>query len=614
MSQRTTQSTDVITQVREMLGLGREASPLSSLRLDDLLRTTRRRLLDCARALGLSGLSRLTKDAIAQRLQNALQAVIRTLPEPPRTLEASSEASGDPRSDTHSDTAEVSADASHKFDLGLPPPQEPAVRHIPWGYGQNRVTAMVVDPDRLFVYWEVTDDAVEEGRASLGAGGAGAWLNLRVYDVTGRIFDGTNAHSYFDHKVDREQRHWFFEIGKPTSTTCVEVGLRSTEGYFVRIARSGRADFPASHPSPPGDVEWLTVRTPAGPWEHHAVYHGPAPRPGARPGAGAGGPGGPGGGEGAPGREPSPPPWEVEWVAGKGEGERWERAERLISAEHMFEGHWDWREMWRREWGEHGGMIEWTGPAMRTSWESGPFTFPIESPLYVEERHGGSTMVYRRDGRTQIVYGPWQVVIRGLGAHAERRVLAVWEVHRAWVASAGYEVETQGPAPARVAIGGSERLPIGASERRWLAASELRLGGASEVFRLGASEVRFLGASETAFVGASERRMVGASERRLVGASEWRVGGASEWRVGGASEWRYVGASEQQLGGASEWRYVGASERRLGGASEGLFPGASERRLGGASEGLFPDAGELRVPKKKDEKDEEESQDDLRLG
>ena len=60
---------------------------------------------------------------------------------------------------------------------------------------------MPVDPDRLCVYWEVTDDGIARARAGLGAGGPGAWLALRVYDVTGRIFDGTNAHSYFDHNA-----------------------------------------------------------------------------------------------------------------------------------------------------------------------------------------------------------------------------------------------------------------------------------------------------------------------------------------------------------------------------------------------------------------------------
>ena len=40
------------------------------------------------------------------------------------------------------------------------------------GLRQNWMTAMVVDPDRMFVYWEVTDDAVATARAGLGAGGA----------------------------------------------------------------------------------------------------------------------------------------------------------------------------------------------------------------------------------------------------------------------------------------------------------------------------------------------------------------------------------------------------------------------------------------------------------
>ena len=78
---------------------------------------------------------------------------------------------------------------------------------------------MVVDPERLFVYWEVTDDAIAAARARARRRRArDAWLNLRVYDITGRLFDGTNAHSYFDHGVERRDRQWFFDIGKPTSS------------------------------------------------------------------------------------------------------------------------------------------------------------------------------------------------------------------------------------------------------------------------------------------------------------------------------------------------------------------------------------------------------------
>jgi hypothetical protein len=51
-----------------------------------------------------------------------------------------------------------------------------------------------------------------------------AALTLRVYDVTNRIFDGTNAHHYFDHSVSRTDRQWFFFIGRPSSTVIVELG------------------------------------------------------------------------------------------------------------------------------------------------------------------------------------------------------------------------------------------------------------------------------------------------------------------------------------------------------------------------------------------------------
>ena len=168
-----------------------------------------------------------------------------------------------------------------KFDLGPDVDAAPMPQHIPWGYGYDRVTAMVIDPERLYVYWEVTDDAVAAARAGLGPAGANAWLNLRVYDISGRLFDGTNAHSYFDHRVERHDRQWFFVINKPTSSACVEVGLKSEEGYFAKIVRSGRAEFPRREPMPGGPVEWLTVRATGEIQGHH---HGGAPGNGAAAG------------------------------------------------------------------------------------------------------------------------------------------------------------------------------------------------------------------------------------------------------------------------------------------------------------------------------------------
>jgi hypothetical protein len=430
------------------------------------------------------------------------------------------------------------APLAQKFDVGEKQAQKP--QYIPWGYGQDRITAMAVDPDRMFVYWEVTDSAIERARAGLGQGGPSAWLSLRVYDVTNRMFDGTNAHSYFDHKLERGDRQWFFHIGKPTSTTCVEIGMKSLEGHFVKIARSARIEFPRREPASWQEPEWLTVHAASGPV-------GSPFRAGAPEHAGA-----------------QPPPY----AAGPDDGGHYveygqghhELVHRIIAQ--MIEHRWDWERVFSYEWASALTSVQWEGPIIRTSWEAGPFTFPVEVPGFSEQRFEGRSVIYSQHGTTHIVYGPWQVVIRGIGAHAERKVLALWEIYRSWVSSGGIAVRNE---TWRAAEPGASELRIGASERRFLGQSELRLRGASELFQLGASELMLRGASETLFAGASEWRMRGASERTMAGASEWRTLGASERTMAGASEWRARGASELLLGGASERVIAGASERLAGG-------------------------------------------------
>ncbi|MGH7439164.1 MAG: DUF4912 domain-containing protein [Polyangiaceae bacterium] len=152
-----------------------------------------------------------------------------------------------------------------KFDLGGPVAGDTDIDQgdLPWSYGEDRVTALVIDPDSAYVYWELTDEALGGARARLGPSGAQGWCNLRVYDVTGRDFDGTNASSYFDVRVERNDRDHFLNLRRPGSTATVEIGVKTTEGYFQAIVRSGRADFPRAAPSPGGAVEWREVAGPA---------------------------------------------------------------------------------------------------------------------------------------------------------------------------------------------------------------------------------------------------------------------------------------------------------------------------------------------------------------
>jgi hypothetical protein len=293
-----------------------------------------------------------------------------------------------------------------------------------------------------------------------------------------------------------------------------------------------------------------------------AVEHAGTGAPHGGGAASAGGPGGPGGG--GPGAFDPVALWEMRrgpWdeVRAHGAGGWEEKVE--------------WSEHFRDDEGGHTHRVfNWEGPVTAESWESGPFTYPVEFPAPVQEGFEGKTQVFRVGGRTHIVHGPWQVVIRGLGAHQRRQVIARWHVYRTWIAEEGHEITLRGGGTA--APGASDLRLGGASERRWMGASELLMAGASELWFRGASERRLGGASERSFAGASEWVMRGSSERRFLGASELRFGGASEWAYQGASEARLGGASERRLGGASEQRPSGFE------AADASFRGASEERLG----------------------------------
>jgi hypothetical protein len=539
-----------IARAAATLGLA-DADALLKLPRKDFARFTQKQLFECTKQLGLKGTSKLSKDQLTERILeeiNGLQA-----PKPvakPSKAEKATKGKGEPGEDV--------TRLSHKFELGARGKvEEPNT--IPWSYGYDRVTGMAVDPERLFVYWDVSDDSIARARAGLGSGGQDAWLSLRIYDTTGRIFDGTNAHSYFDHGLDRSDRQWFFHVGKPASSAFVDIGMKSREGFFVKIARSGRIDFPRREQVAWVDPEWLSVRSVWGPVEHagRGAYVKPYTPP-------AAGPGGTAGGEGphpAPRRHVALLPWEE--IIQMGEGGRVEVTE------------------WEQHFSEGGTELHrhmtWESPVMISAWEAGPFTHPVEAPEPTREQFVGPTRVFRVGGRTHVVHGPWQVVIRGIGAHYGRAVVARWEIFRSWITEGSLGAEGT---RRETRIPGSSEIMVGASEKRWRQGSEARLGGASEIYFLGASEVLARGASERLFMGASQYMLRGASERVVGGGSEVRMRGASERMLGGASE--RLGASERRLGGASE--RLGGSENRLGGASEVRLGGGSEPRLGGGSE------------------------------
>jgi hypothetical protein len=473
---------------------------------ESLKKLTQRQLAEVANKLGLSPGTKIKKDALAKLVLDAWQALLARQKDQPASATTAAGA----------DVAPDHLALSHKFEVGEAGRAgsnesrqmlRESSKEIPWGYGRDRVTAMAVDPDRLFAYWELLDQSIAACREQLGKGGAGAWVNLRVYDTTGRIFDGTNAHSTFDHRVERGDRQWFFPIGKPTSELIVEIGLKSEEGYFVKIARSGRVEFPRRDQAPWSEPEWLTVRMARGQIEGGA---GARPLGRAVPSTGAPLPG--------PIRQPTP----IEAPTANLRRVLWQGAGPMEGAGAESQ---EWEEVHSDGTTESHHRFRWEGPATITSWEAGPFPYPVEVPEPVRETFAGKTRVFRLGARTHVVHGPWQVVIRGLGALKSRVVVSRWEVYRSWSEVTGHAVEEFGTS--FVGGGASERM-VGASDRRWAGGSELRIGGSSELHFLQASELRLGGASERMYAGSSESIRRGASERLFQGSSEKVVRGPGE--------------------------------------------------------------------------------------
>lgn len=427
-----------------------------------------------------------------------------------------------------------------KFDLGGAEPQVDA-GELPWAYGEDRITAMVRDPDSAYLYWEITDEGIAAARARLGVAGQHGWCNLRVYDTTGRDFDGVNANDYFDIRVDRHDREYFVMIRRPSSSMHVEIGIKSHEGYFQPIARSGRADFPRSGPSPNTNLEWMTVTSKDAPpcvAPYRSRYAGPEPPLPGREGAGY---------------------FDV-WRAGYAPSKAEEAAR---------EGHsWTTSSTHTRTF-EHRAHIErwWHLDEWRVEWRAGLRFFRWEHydpKRVIVELLGEDPAHFAIEGGEMVAYGPWKLTIRGFEEEPGRRTLATWSVR--WIRASTPMIERWEGFVERQILSGYERehTMMGASEQQ-----RLLERGASEVWRLGGSERMWLGASEWQAAGGSEMAWMGrgASETLFLGASG-RIG-ASEWlgasRIGG-SEW--LGASGRPWASEQHAPSVGTMGERWAGRTE----------------------------------------------
>jgi len=119
---------------------------------------------------------------------------------------------------------------------------------------------MVKDPWWLYAYWEIAPDTERAVRGQLLPYEiADLQTVLRVYDVTSIKFPAQPAHRSFDIGLSSLAANWYIHTNAPNRDFVVEIGLRTTAGRFLSLARSNRVAAPRFGPSDVIDEDWITT-------------------------------------------------------------------------------------------------------------------------------------------------------------------------------------------------------------------------------------------------------------------------------------------------------------------------------------------------------------------
>lgn len=246
----------------------------------DVLSETKKNLLEMAAGLGIRGRSKMGKAELVTAIVKAGKSKKCKAPKvaaqpPGRQPKRRAEPIRETilvRKSWRAQQAVVQHAKYETKSAAAPKPAKPAAvapeaEDLPPAYGENRIILLVRDPYWIHVYWEISRDVLLGAKKTLKNDWFDAKSILRVYDVTGVDFDGTNANSYFDVDIGGGTDNWYVNTGVPNRTYCVEIGLLSASGRFVMLARSNKATTPRDAPSEVADEEWMIPD-----WEFEKIY------------------------------------------------------------------------------------------------------------------------------------------------------------------------------------------------------------------------------------------------------------------------------------------------------------------------------------------------------
>ena len=139
------------------------------------------------------------------------------------------------------------------------PLNEEMVPELPRSYGIDRMILLVRDPYWLYAYWEITATKMDEISAAYGPE---IWdassAVLRVYDVTGVEFNGSNANSLYDYSLNNADE-WYINVPSSNRSYCVDLGRLLPDGRFITLLRSNTVTTPRDSLSDSLDEEWMWI-------------------------------------------------------------------------------------------------------------------------------------------------------------------------------------------------------------------------------------------------------------------------------------------------------------------------------------------------------------------
>ena len=131
---------------------------------------------------------------------------------------------------------------------------------LPSSYGDNKAVLLPRDPIWIYVYWEISNSKKDELSSKFGNKFDSSSLALRIYDVTGISFDGSNANRYFDVSVNGNALSWYVNVGEFNRSWCVDVGYFLKDGTFITAARSNSLIMPRHGVSDVTDEQWALLQ------------------------------------------------------------------------------------------------------------------------------------------------------------------------------------------------------------------------------------------------------------------------------------------------------------------------------------------------------------------